>query len=121
MKAVLSKAPGGPETLVVEEVAAPRPGKGEVLIAVAACGVNYPDSLIIEDKYQVKPQRPFAPGGEFAGNNRSPSAKASHICASASACSASRLGRHGRESRGQRQDTACRSPIPCRLTKPPRC
>ena len=42
MKAVLSKAPGGPETLVLEEVADPRPGKGEALIAVAACGVNYP-------------------------------------------------------------------------------
>jgi NADPH:quinone reductase len=67
MKAVLSKAPGGPETLVLEEVADPRPGKGDALIAVAACGVNYPDSLIIEDKYQMRPERPFAPGGEVAG------------------------------------------------------
>jgi NADPH2:quinone reductase len=67
MRAVLSKAPGGPETLVLEEVADPHPGKGEALIAIAACGVNYPDSLIIEDKYQMKPDRPFAPGGEVAG------------------------------------------------------
>jgi NADPH2:quinone reductase len=67
MKAVLSRAPGGPETLVLEEVADPRPGKGEALVAVAACGVNYPDSLIIEDKYQMKPARPFSPGGEVAG------------------------------------------------------
>ena len=67
MKAVLSKAPGGPETLVLEEVADPVAGKGQALIAVAACGVNYPDSLIIEDKYQMKPERPFSPGGEVAG------------------------------------------------------
>jgi NADPH2:quinone reductase len=67
MKAVLSRAVGGPETLVVEEIANPSVRKGEVLIAVAACGVNYPDSLIIEDRYQFKPQRPFSPGGEIAG------------------------------------------------------
>jgi NADPH2:quinone reductase len=67
MKAVLSRAVGGPEKLVVEEIANPAARKGEVLIAVAACGVNYPDSLIIEDRYQFKPQRPFSPGGEIAG------------------------------------------------------
>lgn len=67
MKAVLSKQVGGPETLVLEELPDPKAGPGEVLLAVKACGVNYPDSLIIEDKYQFKPQRPFAPGGEVAG------------------------------------------------------
>ena len=67
MKAVLSRAVGGPETLELAEIADPVAGKGEVLIRVAACGVNYPDSLIIEDKYQFKPARPFAPGGEIAG------------------------------------------------------
>jgi NADPH:quinone reductase-like Zn-dependent oxidoreductase len=67
MKALFSKAPGGPETLSVEEVADPVPGKGQVLIAVKACAINYPDVLIIEDKYQFKPPRPFAPGGEIAG------------------------------------------------------
>ncbi len=67
MKAVLSRSVGGPETLELAEIADPVAGKGEVLIRVAACGVNYPDSLIIEDKYQFKPARPFAPGGEIAG------------------------------------------------------
>lgn len=67
MRAVLSKAPGGPETLVVEEVMDPRPMKGEVVIDVRAIGVNFPDTLIIEDRYQFRPQRPFSPGGEVAG------------------------------------------------------
>ena len=67
MKAMLSKQVGGPETLVLDELPDPKPGKGEVLLAVKACGVNYPDVLIIEDRYQFKPPRPFAPGGEVAG------------------------------------------------------
>jgi len=67
MKAMLSKSVGGPETLVLEEMPDPTPGAGEVLLAVKACGVNYPDLLIIEDRYQFKPPRPFAPGGEVAG------------------------------------------------------
>ena len=67
MKALLSKTPGGPDTLVLQDVPEPAPGKGELRIAVEACGVNFPDSLIIEDKYQLKPPRPFAPGGEIAG------------------------------------------------------
>jgi len=67
MKAILSKAVGGPETLVLEEVADPTPGKGQVVIDVKACGVNYPDVLIIQDMYQFKPPRPFSPGGEVAG------------------------------------------------------
>lgn len=67
MRAVLSKAVGGPETLVVEEVLDPTPKAGEVIIEVKAVGVNFPDTLVIEDKYQFKPQRPFSPGGEVAG------------------------------------------------------
>lgn len=67
MKAMLSKAAGGPETLVLDDLPDPKPKPGEVLIAVKACGVNYPDLLIIEDRYQFKPARPFAPGGEVAG------------------------------------------------------
>nr|WP_303684384.1 NADPH:quinone oxidoreductase family protein [Brevundimonas naejangsanensis] len=67
MRAVLSKAPGGPESLVVEEVMDPTPGPGEVVIEVKAVGVNYPDALIIADKYQFRPARPFAPGAEVAG------------------------------------------------------
>src|SRR3954453_20230775 len=67
MKALLSTSPGGPETLRVEEVADPAPGPGELLLRVRACAINYPDVLIIEDKYQLKPPRPFAPGSEIAG------------------------------------------------------
>jgi NADPH:quinone reductase-like Zn-dependent oxidoreductase len=67
MKALLSNEPGGPETLLLEEVPEPRPQAGELLVRVRACAINYPDVLIIEDKYQLKPQRPFAPGGEVAG------------------------------------------------------
>jgi NADPH2:quinone reductase len=67
MKAMLSKAVGGPETLVLEDVPSPEVNAGGVLIAIKAVGVNYPDVLIIEDKYQFKPPRPFAPGGEVSG------------------------------------------------------
>ena len=67
MKALLSKAPGGTETLVLEEIESPTPGKGEVIIDVKAIGVNFPDTLIIQDLYQFKPERPFSPGGEVSG------------------------------------------------------
>lgn len=67
MKALLSKSVGGPDTLVLEDLPDPTPGPGQVRLAVKACGVNYPDLLIIEDKYQFKPERPFAPGGEVSG------------------------------------------------------
>ena len=67
MKALLSTATGGPETLILGELPRPSAGKGQVVIDVKACAVNFPDTLIIEDKYQFKPERPFAPGGEVAG------------------------------------------------------
>jgi NADPH2:quinone reductase len=67
MKALLSKAVGGPETLVLEDVPEPVPGPGQLLVEVHACGVNFPDVLIIEDKYQHRPPRPFSPGGEVSG------------------------------------------------------
>jgi len=67
MKALLSKAPGGPDTLVLEDIESPVAGKGEVVISVKAIGVNFPDSLIIQDMYQFKPERPFSPGGEVSG------------------------------------------------------
>ena len=67
MKAVLSHEPGGPETLSIEDLASPTAGPGKVVVAVKAIGVNFPDSLIIQDLYQVKPKRPFAPGGELSG------------------------------------------------------
>ena len=67
MKALLSHEPGGPETLRLTELPDPVAGPGELLVRVRAAAVNYPDVLIIEDKYQFKPPRPFAPGGEIAG------------------------------------------------------
>ena len=67
MKALLSHEPGGPETLRLDEIPAPVAAPGELLVRVRACAINFPDVLIIEDKYQLKPQRPFAPGGEIAG------------------------------------------------------
>ena len=67
MRALLSKAPGGPETLIMDELPDPVAGPGQVVVAVKACSINYPDVLIIEDKYQMKPPRPFAPGSEISG------------------------------------------------------
>ncbi|WP_432817271.1 NADPH:quinone oxidoreductase family protein [Sulfitobacter sp. JB4-11] len=67
MKAMLSEAPGGPETLVLKEHPLPEPGKRQIRIRVRAAGLNYPDTLIIRDLYQMRPPRPFAPGGEVAG------------------------------------------------------
>jgi NADPH:quinone reductase len=67
MRAILSKTVGGPETLVIEERADPVAEPGKVVLNIEACGVNYPDLLMIQDKYQFKPERPFSPGGEVAG------------------------------------------------------
>jgi NADPH:quinone reductase-like Zn-dependent oxidoreductase len=67
MRALLSHEPGGPETLRLSEVPEPVAGRGELLVRVGAAAINYPDVLIIEDKYQFRPPRPFAPGGEIAG------------------------------------------------------
>ncbi|MEY8840772.1 NADPH:quinone oxidoreductase family protein, partial [Cribrihabitans sp. XS_ASV171] len=63
MKAMLSTAVGGPETLELTDLPDPEPKKGELLIRVRAAGVNFPDTLMIRDLYQMKPPRPFAPGG----------------------------------------------------------
>ena len=67
MKALLSTKIGPPEVLEYTDAPDPVAGEGEVVIAVKAAGVNFPDALIIEDKYQFKPERPFSPGGEVAG------------------------------------------------------
>jgi NADPH2:quinone reductase len=67
MKAVLCKAFGPPESLVVEEVDDPRPGPGQVVVDVGACSVNFPDVLMIQNLYQFKPPLPFSPGSEVAG------------------------------------------------------
>jgi NADPH:quinone reductase-like Zn-dependent oxidoreductase len=67
VKALLSHETGGPETLTLTDLPEPVPGPKELLVRVRACAINYPDVLIIEDKYQLRPERPFAPGGEIAG------------------------------------------------------
>jgi NADPH:quinone reductase len=67
VRAVLCKEHGPPESLVVEEVASPTASAGQVVVSVRACGVNFPDTLIIEGKYQFKPPLPFSPGSEVAG------------------------------------------------------
>jgi NADPH2:quinone reductase len=67
VKAVLCKQYGPPETLVVEELPSPRAGPGEAVVSVRAASVNFPDVLIIQNKYQFKPPLPFSPGSELAG------------------------------------------------------
>ena len=67
MKAVLCKVFGLPDSFVVEEIDALTPAAGEVVVSVKACGVNFPDTLIVQGKYQFKPPFPFSPGGEVAG------------------------------------------------------
>jgi len=67
MKAVVCKAFGPPESLVIDELPAPKAGRGEVVVAVKAASVNFPDVLVIQNKYQVKPTLPFSPGSEMAG------------------------------------------------------
>jgi NADPH2:quinone reductase len=67
VRAVICKEFGPIETLVVEDVADPVPGDGEVLIDVRAAGVNFPDGLTVRGEYQMKPPRPFTPGTEVAG------------------------------------------------------
>lgn len=67
MRAVLCERWGGPEQLRVADVSLPDPGPGEVKVGIRAAGVNFPDVLIIQNKYQVKPELPFTPGAEVAG------------------------------------------------------
>src|SRR5437660_1520514 len=67
VKAVLCKQYGPPETLVVEELPSPRAGPGEAVVSVKAASVNFPDVLIIQNKYQFRPPLPFSPGSELAG------------------------------------------------------
>ncbi len=67
MKAVLCVEHGLPEALVVRDIPVPQPGAGEVRLRVRAAGVNFPDTLIIQNLYQYKPALPFSPGTEAAG------------------------------------------------------
>jgi NADPH:quinone reductase len=67
MKAVLCKRFGSPESLVIEDIPSPKPNNAHVVVSVKACGVNFPDTLIIQGKYQYQPDLPFSPGAEIAG------------------------------------------------------
>ena len=67
MKAVVCREFGSPDLLRFEEIPSPRPGPGEVVVSVRAASLNFPDSLIIQNKYQTKPPLPFVPGSELAG------------------------------------------------------
>ena len=67
MRAIRCEEWGGPETLRLRDIPDPVPQKGEVLIRIHAAGVNFPDVLIIQKKYQVQPELPFTPGAEIAG------------------------------------------------------
>ncbi|MDH4191828.1 MAG: alcohol dehydrogenase catalytic domain-containing protein, partial [Betaproteobacteria bacterium] len=79
MKAVLCRQYGPPESLAVEEVASPQPAAGEAVVSVRAASVNFPDVLIIQNKYQVKPPLPFSPGAEMAGVVKSVGAGVTHV------------------------------------------
>lgn len=67
MKAVVCRQYGPPDSLVVEDLPSPVAGRGQVVVSVKACGVNFPDALIIQGKYQSRPEMPFIPGSEVAG------------------------------------------------------
>ena len=67
MKAIVCEEFGPIESLVYKEIDTPMPGKGEVRVNVKAAGVNFPDGLLVQGLYQVKPERPFIPGMEFCG------------------------------------------------------
>jgi len=79
MKAILCKQYGPPETLTVENLPSPVPEPRQVVIRVRAAGVNFPDTLIIQNRYQFKPPLPFSPGGEFAGEIASIGNSVSHL------------------------------------------
>jgi len=79
MKAIVCKAFGPPESLVFEDVASRPMGKGEVRIAIKGAGVNFPDTLIIQGKYQLKAEPPFTPGGEVAGTVLEVGEKVKHV------------------------------------------
>ena len=79
MKALLCKQWGLPETLVLEDCPDPTPGDNDAVVRVQAAGVNFPDTLIVQGKYQFKPEFPFSPGGECAGVIESVGPKVKHV------------------------------------------
>ncbi|WP_281991130.1 NADPH:quinone oxidoreductase family protein [Aquimarina aggregata] len=79
MKAIVCKEFGPPSTLVLEEIESSKPKDNEVVVQVKACGVNFPDTLIIQGLYQFKPQLPFTPGSDIAGVVKEVGEKVNHV------------------------------------------
>ena len=79
MKAILCRQFGPPETLVFEEIPSPKPAAGEAVITMHAASVNFPDVLIIQNKYQFKPPLPFSPGSELAGVVKEVGSEVKHV------------------------------------------
>jgi len=79
MKAILCKQFGPPSSLVLGDIENPKPGEKEVVVQVKACGVNFPDTLIIQGLYQFKPELPFTPGSDIAGVVKEVGDKIKHV------------------------------------------
>ncbi len=79
MKAIICKQFGPPSSLVLDDIESPKPGEKEVVVQVKACGVNFPDTLIIQGLYQFKPELPFTPGSDIAGVVKEVGAKVKHV------------------------------------------
>ncbi|MGY3793113.1 NADPH:quinone oxidoreductase family protein [uncultured Aquimarina sp.] len=79
MKAIVCKNYGPPSDLVFEDVESPKLKKDEVLIRIKSCGVNFPDTLIIQGLYQFKPELPFVPGSDVAGIIKEVGSEVKHL------------------------------------------
>ncbi|WP_299253826.1 NADPH:quinone oxidoreductase family protein [uncultured Aquimarina sp.] len=79
MKAIVCKQYGLPSSLILEDIEIPKPKENEVLVSVSACGVNFPDTLIIQGLYQFKPELPFIPGSDVAGVVKAIGAEVKHL------------------------------------------
>lgn len=79
MRAIVCKSLGPPDDLVLDELPDPTPKADEVCIRVHACGVNFPDTLIVEGRYQLRAEPPFTPGSEVAGEVLSVGEKVRHV------------------------------------------
>jgi NADPH2:quinone reductase len=79
MNAIVCSSFGLPESLALQQVADPAIDEKQVLIRVEACGVNFPDVLIIQNKYQFKPALPFSPGGEVCGVVEQAGSEVKHV------------------------------------------
>ncbi|UXP32192.1 NADPH:quinone oxidoreductase family protein [Reichenbachiella agarivorans] len=80
MKAVICRNYGSPDLLTLEDMPSLTPEPNEVIVDVKACGLNFPDTLIIQGKYQFQPEFPFSPGGEVAGTVKSIGSEVKHLC-----------------------------------------